>query len=329
MHPYLKADNRFFLTLQTGRILNAVHYRQKLDGEALAAKERKAHLYRILADYPNSEIGYAAEQLVAIEDSNRAPRYYDLTGGLGWAQWLFQEAKSLLAEGQVDGARKKAEEAAREYQPLFMEGGAKLSDEELLNYGEVLIMAGQTGDALTVLATVEESSLRREFLKGTALKGQGELRQAIETYAEAARRFKEEQNHESMVSLSFLNWAECLAETQQYAPAITALERLLGRGDLVLQPGYPRYPEIADGQITDDASYLLGLCRVLAGQTRKGVADVLSTERYYPETEYGKQAGTEMRRLVRLLESGDKRGLQSLCHELLTAYTARHQWPLP
>lgn len=329
MHPYLKADSRFFLTLQTGRVFDALHYRKKVESEAMDDKARKAQLYRILADYPNDEVGYAVEQLVAM-DSTRAPRYYDLIGGLGRAQLLFEEAKSLLAESRPEAAKKKAEEAAREYQPAFMEeGAAALSETELLNYGEALLIAGQAGDALTVLNTVENSSLRREFLMGTAQKSQGTLPEAIKTFAEAARRFKEEQNHESMVSLAFLRWAECLAETQQYTPAITALERLLTRGDLALDPQYPRYPEMADGHIEDDASYLLGLCRILVGQAEQGVAGVLSTERYYPGMEYGRQAGTEMRRLVRLLESDDIQGLQSLSNELLTAYMARHQWPLP
>jgi len=328
-HPYLKADSRFFLTLNAGRIFDASHFRKKADAPERSLKEKRKALYRILADYPNDEIGYAAQRLIALEDSSRAPRYYDLTGGLGWAEWLFRESKELLATNRMGEAQKKASEAAKEYRPLYMDDARKLQDRELLHYGEALLITGEPEEALAVFSTILEASLQRDYLIGVAQKGIGHFEEASETFASAVRHLRDDADPQGMVTLAFMNWAVSLVALEQYQPAITALTRLLQRETRPLPIDYPRYPMIEDEYIVDDALYLLGLCQVINGDAEEGVDSILMTERYYPGLTHGRLAAQEMQHLLRYQETDDQESLKSLCMALLQDYLADHQWPLP
>lgn len=328
-HPYLKADSRFFLTLNAGRVFDAAHFRKRADRPGSNAKAERKALYRILADYPNEEIGYAANRLIALEDSSRAPRYYDLTGGLGWAEWLYTESIALLEKNKISDAQKTASAASKEYRPLYLNDARKLKDTELLNYGETLLIAGEAEEALAVFSTVLEASLRRDYLMGIAQKGMGRFEEASETFASAVKLLADQEDPRSMITLAFMNWAASLAELEQYQPAITALTRLLNRETHALTPDYPRYPVIADQYIVDDATYLLGLCQVLNGETRKGMDTIFQTERFYPRLDYGQRAAQEMEQLLRYQETNDREGLTSLCMELIHDYLTAHQWPLP
>jgi len=52
-HQYLPEDNRFFLTIQAGRALNAEYFRSVSQREEIEKKQMRKYLLRILTEYPN------------------------------------------------------------------------------------------------------------------------------------------------------------------------------------------------------------------------------------------------------------------------------------
>ncbi|MCK5146189.1 hypothetical protein KAR48_05500 [bacterium] len=328
-HPFLKSDNRFFITLQTGKLLDAVHFKDRYNNADLSMKDRKNHLYRILSQYPDETVKFAATKLIDLENADRTPRYYDLIGGLGWAEWLFYKSKELMAENNTDEARKQAASAVEEYQVANI---TLMTEEQLMNYGEALLMIGSVEDALDKLTLVDTPSLRSYYLKGVAQKGVGAIDEAIATF-DAAIQVSENDSKASMINLSFLKWAECLAIQSRYGSAVVAIEKLLEREKGALAPDYPQMPNIEDQYIVDDALFLKGLCQILNSRVEErislGIDAILSIDRFYPNLTYGFLATNIAEQLIALQTANDVEGLYSLCDELLSDYMVTHQWPLP
>ena len=320
-HPYLPEDNRFALSLKFGKSRGSGFFaRNARDKRGIQPAERN-DLFRVLSAYPNSNIDAAVTELADRVDTLRARRYYDLTGGLGRAELLFREAKSMLARGDVKGARKKAGEAAQEYLPIFIDEENTLTDKQVLDFAECYVITLKPEEALSVLQEVTEESLRHYYLTGVCYKYMGEWNQAIDVFRKAAKQFENEQDHHSMVRLSLLGLGEALLKTEQYASSLKALEPLQKKGYTdKLDADYPRYPIISDMYIVDDAQFLTGICHLAMGDMEQGVSELMKTQRYYPNLDYGvyvEQAGP---RLVQALLVNDREGLRTLYLEFLQDY---------
>ncbi|MFH1943970.1 MAG: tetratricopeptide repeat protein [bacterium] len=326
-HPYLPEDNRLFLTVQMGRKLDAAHFKAAADREDANMNERRKYLYRILSEYPNAFVSEAAETLVGMEDSTRARRYYDLTGGLGKADWLFEEAKNLLRQTRIERARKKATDAADEYASQFQKPEHVMNDEELLNYGESLIIAHRMEEAAAVLVEVEQASLRSFFLRGVCEKSMEDWEGAIEMFSDAVKRYETEQDSKSMVCLSFLGIGEALIRNGQYESALTTLEIVLKNYSNRLNSDYPRYPIFRDDYIVDDAVTLMGICHLLLKHYEEGISWMLKTQRFYPGLEHGILMAESANALIDALDSKNWERLDDLVQRLLEQYFEMHRWP--
>ena len=304
-HPNLPEDNRFFLTFQMGREMGPAFFKNASARQDINPAEAKQHLLRVLAVYPNDYVGDAAEILAEMADSSLARRYYDFTGGLGRASLLLAEARGLVKSGHIERARDKALESADEYAPLFSQPEHALSDGQLLDFGEAYIIANRLDEAVAVLLEVEESSLRREYLLGTAQKAAGDWDGAVETFQKAVRQYENEQDQASMVSLSFLGLGEALFRQGNYDSAITTLDVLLKNDPGSLDSRYPPYPAFEDGYILDDAQFLTGLCTLMLNHYTEGVARLLETEKFYPQLNYGQFVSDEAEQLVNALSASN------------------------
>ncbi len=340
LHSYLPEDNRFFMTLQMGNKMGAKYFQKTAERKDIGKGEARKYLLRVLAEYPNGYIKDAVNALAEVDDTSRAQRYYDLTGGLGRAALLFKEAKALLKNGNVRKARKKASEAAEEYAPIFMEPEHSLTDKELLNYGESLVIANRIREANTVLDEVAKPSLRVYYLLGICKKALGDWEGAIEMFRSAVKRYKEEQDLHSMFSLSLLGFGESLVEEKQYKPVFTTLKTLLKNYTGRLDPEYPRYPIFKDNYIADDAQFLMGLSTMMEADSmmkvnpalgvrlmKTGIASLMETQRFYPKLEYGQFVEANAENMIELLGSANRHQLSILVQRFLEEYHKNHKWP--
>ena len=326
-HPDLPEDSRFFLTLQMGNETGPAYFLENSREQELDESEIRDNLLRVLSEYPNDYIFDAVDALVVIDDSSKARRYYDLSSGMGRAGWLFHEARSLMREGKIDKARNKAEDAVRVYLPIFVQPDYLMNEDQVLDYGESLIIAGHIEDAITVLETIEAPTLRTYFLLGTCRKALDDWDSAIEVFGNAVRRYREEQDLNSMVYLSFMGLGEALIRKEQYESALTTLNVVLKNQTHRLDPDYPRYPSYWDGYILDDAQFLSGLCTLLMNRSEEGVNELLKTQRLFPNLEYGRFVEEKADELIEALDSSNWAKIDTLAVQFLEYYFERHALP--
>ncbi len=326
-HPDLPEDSRFFITLQMGREMGAGYFMDVSRERDTNDRETRNHLLRVLAEYPNEFVFDAVENLTVLEDSSKIRRYYGLSGGVGRADWLFHEAKSFLKAGKIGDAQKKANDAVREYIPILAESSQSMNNEKLLNLCESYIMAGRIQDAVSILETNEVPTLRGYFLLGTCKKALGDWDGAIEVFRNAMKRYEVEQDLNSMVYLSFMGLGEALIKSGQFETAITTLGVVLANKTNRLESNYPRYPIYWDGYIVDDAQFLIGLCTLLMNQTDEGVAELLKTQRLFPNLEYGRFVEERADELIEAIDVSDWAKINNLTQQFLVYYFEKHDLP--
>ncbi len=319
-HPYLPNDNRLFLTVQMGEEKGSGYFKRMSEREGISNHEVRSYLLRILTEYPNDYISEAVEQLALLDDSSNVRRYYELSGGLGRATWLFNEAKDFLKQGERDKAKSRAEKAIEEYRPIFLEPENPLNDQELLDYGESLIMANRMEEAIMILREVGEPSLRSYYLLGISMKALRDWDGAIEMFQNGIKQYETEQDLNSMVCLSFLGLGETLLLKEEYRSAITTLDILLKNYSERLDSNYPRHPIYHDGFVVDEAQFLIGLCQIMLREFSEGVKAIMKTERYYPKLEYGQFVTERSNELIEILITANWNRLDLLAKQYLQRY---------
>jgi tetratricopeptide (TPR) repeat protein len=330
-HPDLPNDSRFSLSLRMGRDRGIGFFKKQADSPDMGESSRRSWLLKLVAAYPETDSHIAARRLASMEkDSVHIRRYYDLIGGIELANCLFRDAKFLLAQVKTKESREKAMDAVREYTALFNEREDNpLSDADIMNYGEALIIAGRPADAVRVLEEITEPGLRNHYLSGVAEKELGRWDQAIVSFknavnkgAEAARDQMSESalNPQNMVALSYLGIGESLILKKDYTEAWNWFDRLIQEFPDSLQPDYPRYPSFADKNIVDDAQMLKGICRLLLKDYEDGLVSLLETERFYSRFEYGQWAVQNSAAIVGILEQKDWSAAVSLADDLWNRY---------
>lgn len=327
-HQYLPEDNRFFLTIQTGRELNAEYFRSVSQLEEIEQKRMRKYLLRVLTEYPNDYIDEAVEDLVAMDDSLKNRRYYSLTGGLGRAGWLFREAKLFLKRGFIRRAQRKALQASQEYEPLYDQIDHPLDDLDLMNYSEALIISQRMDEAIPKLEEVQDSTLRTFYLEGICQKAVGNWDEAIRMFHEAVNRYDEEGDMHHMVGLSLFQLGEVLILKEEYEPAIQFLKTFINNYKNRLDPDYPRYPSYHDSYILDDAQFLIGISQMMMGQYKTGVTELMKTQRFYPDLEYGGVSEIQSDPLIQMLKTDDSEQLDLVARQLMASYRSAHQWSL-
>ncbi len=323
-HPYLQSDSRFFMTVSLGSMKKSSYFKKLSRRPENTANQTQDDLLRMLALYPNDDVTYAVGMLSESADTSHARRYYELTGGLGRADYLLADTRQLLKENKIGKARKRAVQAAEEYTPLFMQPDNPMKDADLIDFGEALIFAGHGEDAIPVLEEVENQNLRTEFLLATAKRQSGDLEGALELFQQAVRRYESEQDYMSMVSLSFFQIGEILLDKQQYESARLTFDVLLKNHTRALDPDYPRVEIFKDDYCLDDAQFLSGLAELFNQQYEEGVSDVMQTLRFYPDLEYGKAVSDQVPALLSAMSTQDWKELETITHELYYAYQQAH-----
>jgi len=210
--------------------------------------------------------------------------------------------------------------AVEEYRPLFLQPENPLSDLELLDYGESLIIANRMEEAITILKEIEEPSLKSYYLLGTSMKAIKDWDGAIEMFQNAIKRYEVEQDLQSMVCLSFLGLGETLLQKEEYRSALTTLDILLKNYSRRLDPYYPRYPVFEDQFVVDDAQLLIGLCHILMREFREGATAMMEIERFYPKLEYGQFIAERSNELIDILITANWNRLDLLAKQYLQRY---------
>ncbi len=330
-HPDLPHDSRFSLTLSIGRSRDAEFFKKQADKQDMAEGSRRAWLLKLVAGYPATDSHIAARRLASMEkDSVHVRRYYDLIGGIELANCLFRDAKFLLDRADLKESREKAMDAVREFTALFNQREDNpLSDADIMNYGEALIIAGRPADAVLVLEEVSEPVLRSHYLTGVAEKTLGKWDQAIVSFknavntgAETARDQMSESalNPQNMVALSYLGIGSSLIEKRSFQEAGNWMDRLIHEFPDSLAADYPRYPVFSDHNIVDDAQMLKGVCRISMKDYEEGIVSLLETARFYSRFEYGQWVVQNASTLVTILEQKDWNAAISLAEDLWNRY---------
>jgi hypothetical protein len=321
IHPDLPNDSRLFMTFQFGKSRSASFFKRQYE----LREDDLDPLLNVVADYPNPEMN-GTVKLLAESDRIHAVRYNDLLAGIDRAEWLYRCTVDLLRNNSPEKAVKKGEDAAREYAPLFGQIENPLTDAQLTNYGEMLILTDQPDAAVPVLKEVDKTSLRSHYLMGTALKGLGRWDSAIAEFDSAIQSIetKGEPLVQSMDCLSALGLAESLVKKGRLENALAILEDFSDNCQSQLDEGYPRYPMFADNYCVDDAQTLSGICLILIARYKEGVSAVLEADRFYSDLDYGRKVASAADELIALYQNNDAEGLRSAALNLLDAYSKVH-----
>jgi hypothetical protein len=101
---------------------------------------------------------------------------------------------------------------------------------------------------------------------------------------------------------------------------LVTLRALLKNYKGQLDSDYPRYPIFDDDYVIDDAQFLGGIIVLLMKRPYEGIADILKTQRFYPELDYGKFVKKEADKLIKAFESSNWERLSNLAELFLKEY---------
>jgi len=327
-HPTLPEDSRFFLTFKMGNIFNSGYFFQKSEDD-VELSSREKDLIRVISQYPNNYINQTIDRLVDIEeDSLVLRRYFYLRGGIGKANLLVRDARYYLKQGKIKKAKHAAEEAVKEYTPIYNEDYHSLNSEQLIEYAEVLIISNLVSEAIDVLNTIEDKNLKTYYLLGVCYKEEGNWDSAITMFRNAIKKYDEVQDYKNMVTLSFLTLGETLLYNNQYSSAYMTLNiDLLDGFHNRLNEDYPRYPIIKDDYIADDVLFLKGICLIMRDEgddLEKGAALLLETQKFYPFLDFGKIVEERSEEIIGYLKNKNWIELKNLASELIQKYSELH-----
>jgi len=334
-HPYLPNDNRFFMTIKLGNDRGIGFFQKQSEKTRDQVKTEREWLLKTVAEYPSVEAHLAARRMAMLEeDSLHIRRFYDLIGGIELANALFQDAKLLMRQTKADDAKKKSLDAIKEYTSLFNQReNNPLGDNDLMNYGESLLMAGRPQDAIRVLQEILVPTIRSHFLSGVGERTLGNWDGAIASFknsvnaaAENARENMSESalNPESMVGISYLGIGESLMRKNEFRDAMGWFDRAIQDFPDSLDWNYPRHPVFPDQNLVDEAQFLKGLCCIQSRDYENGISTLLETERFYPFFDYGIRVGKMAGTLVEVLERKDWPTLLQIADDLYKGYNQIH-----
>ena len=323
VHPYLPEDSRFFMTVKFGPQYGSRYFLDESKNYDAKDPAWEDYLLKSLSEYPNPDIRESVELLASECDSSLIPRYFDLIGGLGRAEWLMRDARLLLKLGKIKQARKKASQAADEYYNAYKPAEDNLSDRHLFNYGEALVLTESYADAVKILNRIKKPDLKSSYLVATSYKKMGRWEDAIAGFNQITK-MKDEIDLESIVPLAFLGWGESLMGIGSFESAISTFTLLLNRYTGTLDENYPRYPIVVDNYIQDDAQYLIGLSQVQLGHFEEGMLEILKDVRYYPDLEYGRVVSNHMQVMLEMLTNKSWNQLSSFVNQLYAEYLIAH-----
>jgi tetratricopeptide (TPR) repeat protein len=323
VHPDLPNDSRIFLSFLLGEPRDHSFFKKRLSG----GPADRDDLLRLLAAFPNEDVNAAALRL-AESDRKHAERYFGMLEGLDRAEWKTNRARSLLRENDVEKAKGQASDAVIEYAPVFNRQEANpLTDNQLMDYAEMLLLTGRIADVGVVLGEVRNRDLRAFYLSGTANKAAGKWDPAIADFdscLEILKRSIASTTVKSIDGLAALGYAEALAKKGLFEQAMKPLGDLLKPPPARLDEDYLRPPVFTDRYCIDDIQTLMGICRILSGSPLEGAADLLDVERFYTSLDWGMEVAKVAEPLVALRRAGDAEGLRTLALELFDLYSKTH-----
>ncbi|MCX6827871.1 MAG: hypothetical protein NT002_01105 [candidate division Zixibacteria bacterium] len=236
--------------------------------EVLFEKEiRLQALARYSYEGRSDTVLIVAKELAKIFDMSNEGRYWDFIGGPDKAASIFRKAKEafhFIKHSDTAKARDKAGSLAEQSKIVYEpELGHNLSDTHLMNLAEIYLMLGNYDSAGICLARIDETvmnKLRLNYLRGVYFKSyRDSVDYAIGAFTSAIE-VEKECDSASMLNLSVLGLADCLYNEGQYDAAIAILLPLIEGCNMPLDSDYPRYPIFADGNIADDALFIIGQC---------------------------------------------------------------------
>jgi len=296
----LENDLRLFLTVDFGQPYDKEYFAGRAESEETAQRKKINHL-QVISRYPNDRIAASAEALGSVYDTTNVVRYYALIGGLKLANEYFMHAKTELKNDNSAAAQNLAQKAVFEYEKAFVKNAAELTDTELMNYGESLIMLAQYQTAAdTVLSAVKSPSVRRDYLLAVSNKFQQKWEAAIAHFRRVVQT--DDNAPQSMSALSLLGLGESLMALQNYRAAADTFEVITRRYYRNLHPDYPRYPGYQDDRgrkinnMADDAQFLQGECYAALGESAAAAEAFAKVGRFYPFSSRLLEANERLRR---------------------------------
>ena len=123
--------------------------------------------------------------------------------------------------------------------------------------------------------------------KGDKLKAEtiNSIDSAISAFTSAIKA-GERKDSASMLNLSRLGKGKCFVDTGQYDSAIAVLLPLTEGYNTPLDSVYTRYPVFADGNIADDALYIIRQCHAAKGDKLRAETIYALLARFIPKSEY-------------------------------------------
>jgi tetratricopeptide (TPR) repeat protein len=265
-------------------------------------------LLQVVSLYPNSYIDSAAFLLAMKFDTANAGRYFRLIGNIPYAGWLLKGAKQAQKEGDSARSRSRANEAVKEYANVE---DALFEDTDRLGFAEAYMLSGigtypeKWDSASVVLQRVgDKASLPYHFLSGVCHRNLSNWGDAIIQFQEAVRIAADSA---SMRRLSMINLAQSMVNKYEgqedvdraaLGDLIDSLNVLTSRYRAPLNEDYPRYPAFSDGDLADDAQYLIGLCLETIGDKDQALREYAKVGLFYPGSDSIESAERRVRKLL-------------------------------
>jgi len=296
-------DFRLFLSIDFGQSYGVDYFNSRVADEP-TDRLRAADYLQVISRFPNDQVVASAEALGGQYDTTNVVRYYRLIGGLKLADRYFLSAKRELRQNKIQSAQNQAEKAVKEFASAFRRNRAGLSETDLMNYSECLIMLERYRFASdTVLIEVETPSLRSFYLKGVCYKNQeagGD--EALEALRNAIDF--EGRDQKSMRALAYLHLGQVQMADGNYTAALETFQFVVDTYYSPLDADYPRYPVYLDEKdrnlhvIADDALYHMAECYQRLGDSRNAAKAYAKINRFFPFSSIVEQANERLKRIL-------------------------------
>ncbi|UCD94358.1 MAG: hypothetical protein JSU69_11450, partial [Candidatus Zixiibacteriota bacterium] len=271
------SDYRFSITFDFGDLLDGCHFRHR--GDTIKIESARENYLQTVSRYQGDIdecIESVADSLGTVYDASNARRYWDLIGGVKKANEIYNDGIRLLIESNPHispQALEKFREALKEYRKAVKKDFSKFKDNDILNFGETLMMLGLWASAKDTIQLVDESGLRKHYQLGVCFLMLNSTESAKDQFEPAHRQ---PENNRSMRLLSHYALGWCYMQLGEYARCTTTVYSIVdgrapstSRFDAPLLDYYPRfglakdtarYVPICDGNVADDAQFLIGEC---------------------------------------------------------------------
>ncbi len=295
-HEELADDQRFSLSVRFGSERDSRYF----SDENLPALRPRERNLQVVARYPEriDLVRQAVDSLALKMDSTDVPgqkqrirvspeadlanteRYRRLVQDVTWARILAERAFAAFQRFDTSTARTLAAKADEVFASWDQ---GEFGNRALMDHGQTLLILGRSDRAADRLEQVQSHQPRSHYYLGLAYQNQGKHDQAAGAFADAVRA---SGGKSRWADLAGLELGRSLLQLRRYDSVVAVTAAIVADYDGELDKDYPRFRYFPDGDVADDAQYLMGRAHLAAGRTSEAIAAWAAICRLYSDLDY-------------------------------------------